>query len=92
MWKIIFTIQKTDSMLINFQHRKLLGACLITISLSLDCISNERIKRLHIALLAHWDPATEVNLAHIKNANHDVNCWYSIAGVWHYLRPLPVFT
>ena len=53
MWKIIFIIRKPESMLTDSEHRKLLGDCLITISSSLDCISNECIKKLHIALMAH---------------------------------------
>ena len=53
MWKIIFIIQKPESIHTDLGHRKLLGDCLITISPSLDCISNERIEKLHIALLAH---------------------------------------
>ena len=56
MRKIIFIIQKPKSKLIDFEHRKLLGACLITISPLLDCISNERIEKLHIALLGHLPP------------------------------------
>ena len=53
MCKIIFTIQKPESMLIDLEHRKLLGACLVPISSFLDCISNELIEKLHVALLAH---------------------------------------
>ena len=53
MWKIIFIIQKPESMLMDLQRRKMLRTSLITISPSLDCISNERIEKLHIALLAH---------------------------------------
>ena len=53
MWKIIFIIRKPESMLTDSEHRKLLGDCLITISSSLDCISNECIEKLHIALMAH---------------------------------------
>ena len=40
----VFLLQKPESMLTDLKHRKLFGACLITISLSLDCISNKRIK------------------------------------------------
>ena len=50
--KIIFMIQKPESMLIDIEHRKLLGTCLIIIISSLDCIRNERTEKLHIALLA----------------------------------------
>ena len=53
MWKIIFIIQKPRSILTDSEHRKLLGDCLITISPSLDCISNECIEKTHIALLAN---------------------------------------
>ena len=55
MW-IIFIIKKPESKLIDSEHRKLLGACLITISPFLDCISNERIEKLDIVLLAHVPP------------------------------------
>ena len=53
MWKIIFIIQKPESMLTDSEHRKLLGDCLITVNPSLDCISNECIEKLHMALLAY---------------------------------------
>ena len=52
MWKIIFIIQKPESIHTDLGHRKLLGDCLITISPSLDCISNERIEKLNKALPA----------------------------------------
>ena len=61
MWKIIFVIHKAESMLIGFEHRKLLGACLVTISPSLDCISKERIEKLHIALLVHLPLMTTIH-------------------------------
>ena len=53
MWKIIFIIQKPESILMDLQRRKMLRTSLITVSPSLDCISNERIEKIHIPLLAH---------------------------------------
>ena len=52
MWKIIFIIQKPESMLMDLQPRKMLRTSLITISPSLDCISNERIGKIHIPFIS----------------------------------------
>ena len=69
MWKIIFIIQKAESMLIELKRRSMLGTFFIIISPSVDSISKERIKKIHIALparIANGEPVLEVNLAHIK--------------------------
>ena len=52
MWKIIFIIQKPESMLMDLQPRKMLRTSLITISPSLDCISNEHIEKIHIPFIS----------------------------------------
>ena len=69
MWKIIITIQKAESMLIELKRRSMLGTFFIIISPSVDSISKERIKKIHIALparITNGEPVLEVNLAHIK--------------------------
>ena len=43
---------KPESMLMDLQPRKMLRTCLITISPSLDCISNERIEKIHIPFVS----------------------------------------
>ena len=48
MWKI----QKPESMLMDLQPRKMLRTSLITISPSLDCISNERIEKIDIPFIS----------------------------------------
>ena len=53
MWKIIIVIQKPDSILMDLQRRKMLRTSFITVSPSLDCISHERIEKIHIPLLSH---------------------------------------
>ena len=49
MWKIIIIIQKAESMLIELKRRSMLGTFFIIISPSVDSISKERIKKIHIA-------------------------------------------